>query len=96
MANMRITNKKIRRNSLTRGWSKQQPRTHLRTVMMNKCGKKCFLGPNKTFPICTKNTCSVNKKGLRSAYIRARQYMTIRGTRKYTQIANKAYKFLHK
>ena len=60
-------------NYLVKGWSKQQPGTHQRTVMMKKCGKKCFLGPNKTFPICTKNTCKVNKKGVMAAGDRARQ-----------------------
>ena len=50
---------------------------------MKKCGKKCFLGPKKSFPICTKNTCKINKKGVYSAYIRARQY-------KYNKISKKA------
>lgn len=78
-----------------KGWSKQQPNTHQRTLM-TKCGKKCFLGPNKTFPICTKNTCKVNKKGIYAAYIRAREYETIKGSKKYSQIASKAYKMIHK
>ena len=54
--------RKTRRNNI-KGWSKQKPGTHQRTVMMRKCGKKCFLGPNKSFPICSKNTCKINKKG---------------------------------
>ena len=93
MANISSNKKRTRRN-LVRGWSNQQPGTHQRTVMMKKCGKKCFLGPNKSFPICTKNTCKVNKKGVRAAYMRAREYMTISGTRKYTKIANKARSML--
>jgi hypothetical protein len=64
--------------------------------MMKKCGKKCFLGPKKTFPICTKNTCKVNKKGVMAAYMRSREYMTIKGTKKYTNIANKAKSILKK
>lgn len=84
------------RKNRTRGWSKQQPNKHQRTVMMKKCGKKCFLGSKKSFPICTKNTCTINKKGIYSAYIRAKEYITIKGTRKYRDIANKAYKMLHK
>jgi hypothetical protein len=84
------------RGAYLKGWSKQQPGTRERTIMMDKCGKKCFLGPNKTFPICTKNTCTKNKKGIHAAYIRAREYMTIRKTKKYTKIANKAYKMLYK
>lgn len=78
------------RGTFLRGWSVKQPDTHQRTVMMRKCGKKCFLGPNKSFPICTKNTCSVNKKGLYAAYIRAREWSSIRGTKKYSQIAKRA------
>jgi len=89
-------NHNITRKNRVRGWSKQQPGTHQRTIMMHKCGKKCFLGPNKTFPICTKNTCNINKKGILSAYIRAREYTKIKKTKKYRQIAKKAYRILHK
>jgi len=56
------------------GWSKIAPQGHARTVMLRKCGKKCFLGPRKSFPICAKGTCKVNTKGLYAAYIRARQW----------------------
>ena len=84
------------RGAYLKGWSKEAPGTHQRTVMLKKCGKKCFLGPNKTFPICTKNTCTKNKKGIHAAYIRAREYTTIRGTKKYKNIASKAYKMLYK
>jgi hypothetical protein len=56
------------------GWKKQSPRRHERTVMKRRCGKKCFLGPGLSFPICTKGTCSVNQKGVHAAYGRARQY----------------------
>ena len=37
-----------------------------------------------------------NKKGIHAAYIRAREYTTIRGTKKYKNIASKAYKMLYK
>lgn len=62
------------RGSATRGWKLQKPGYHQRTVMLKKCGRKCFLGPGKSYPICTKNTCKVNPKGVYSAYIRSRQY----------------------
>jgi hypothetical protein len=84
------------RGAYLKGWSKQQPSTHQRTVMLKKCGNKCFLGPNKSFPICTKNTCKRNIKGIHAAYIRAREYMTIKGTKTYKNIANRAYKMLYK
>jgi hypothetical protein len=52
------------------------PGTHERTVMQKNCGSKCFLGPvgESCFPICTKNTCEVNDKGVYAAYVRAREY----------------------
>ncbi len=44
---------KTRRN-VTRGWKIEKPGFHQRTIMLKKCGRKCFLGPNKSFPICKK------------------------------------------
>ena len=81
--------KKNGRGSATRGWKNEKPGYHQITVMMKKCGKKCFLGPNKSFPICKKNTCKVSSKGVYSAYIRSRQY-------KYSNISRKANKMLKK
>jgi len=90
------------RGAYLKGWSKQQPGYRERTIMIKKCGKKCFLGPKKTFPICTKNTCKINQKGIHAAYVRAREYESITGTRcrgmcsqKYKEIAKKAYKMLY-
>jgi hypothetical protein len=62
------------RGSATRGWNKQKPSYHEKTVMLSRCGRKCFLGPGKSYPICTKNTCKVNPKGVYSAFIRSKQY----------------------
>jgi hypothetical protein len=62
------------RGSATKGWKKEQPSTHQRTLMLKRCGKKCFLGTKKRYPICKKNTCKISSKGVYSAYIRARQY----------------------
>lgn len=47
-----------------------------RKSMLRKCGPKCFLDPNKDhpkFPVCNRN-CHVQKRGLLSALIRARQW----------------------
>jgi hypothetical protein len=90
-----ITNTKGRGMYL-KNWSKQQPGYHDRTVMLNQCGKKCFLGPNKSFPICTRNTCKRNRKGLYAAYIRAEEYKTLRNQDKYRRISAKARRMLHK
>ena len=68
------------RGAYLRGWSKAQPSSEERTVMLKKCGKKCFLAPKKSFPICSKNTCKINIQGLHAAYARAREYESITKT----------------
>jgi hypothetical protein len=89
------------RGAYLRGWSKAQPSRKQRTAMLKKCGKKCFLGSKKSFPICSKNTCKINMQGLHAAYVRAREYESITGTksknsRKYKDVARKAYNMLYK
>ena len=79
---------KTRRN-VTRGWKREKPGFHEKTQMLKRCGRKCFLGPGKSFPICKKNTCKVSKKGVYSAYIRAREYH-------HNKISKKAKKMLTK
>ena len=66
--------RKNKRGSVTRGWKNQKPGYHQRTIMLKKCGKKCFLGDEKSYPICSKNTCKINPKGVYSAFIRSRQF----------------------
>ena len=56
------------------GWSSEKPSRHQITVMKRECGKKCFLGPGTSFPICKKNTCKVSNKGIYAAYVRAREW----------------------
>jgi hypothetical protein len=75
-------------------WSKQSPGTHERTIMLHRCGKKCFLGPKKSFPICARGTCKRNKKGVYAAFLRAREYTTIKGSEKYRRIARTAKRIL--
>jgi len=77
-----------------RGWKKMKPGYHQKTVMLKKCGKKCFLGKGKSFPICKKNTCKISKAGVYAAYVRARQYSS-KG-RKYKTVAKKAKNWLTK
>lgn len=77
------------RGSATRGWAKLSPGTRERRTMKATCGSKCFLGPGISFPVCAKGTCRINKKGVQSAYNRARQY-------KHAFIAHKAKKLLNK
>ena len=84
---LRKRHTKRSRRSATRGWKKMSPGTHERTLMMNRCGKKCFLGPNKSFPICKKHTCKVDPRGVQAAFNRARQWG-------YIHIAKHAKKML--
>lgn len=79
-----------------KGWSKKAPNTHQRTVMLKKCGTKCFLGPHKSFPICAKHTCKISRQGTKAAYVRAKEYHTITGKRKYQTIARRAKKLTRK
>ena len=83
---------KTRRNHPVRGWKREKPGFHQKTIMLRKCGRKCFLGPNKSFPICKKNTCKITTKGVYAAYIRSRQYRT-RG-KKYRNISKRANNLL--
>ena len=77
-----------------KGWKNEKPGFHQRTMMLKNCGKKCFLGPNKSFPICKKNTCKISSKGVYAAYIRSRQYKS-KG-KKYRNISKKAKKIISK
>ena len=82
------------RGSATKGWKNEKPSYRQRSTMLKKCGKKCFLGTKKSFPICKKNTCKVSPRGVYSAYIRARQYSS-KG-QKYRTVSKKANKMLVK
>lgn len=39
----------------SRKWSRDAPKTvGERSAVLSKCGRRCFLGPGKTFPICAR------------------------------------------
>ena len=73
----------------SKGWSKEKPSYYERTVMLKRCGRKCFLGPGKSFPVCKKRTCTVSQRGVHAAYGRARQW-------KHTSVAKKARRLFSK
>jgi len=75
------------RGSATRGWHNEKPGYHERTVMLARCGHKCFLGPGKSFPICKKGTCTVSQHGVHAAYGRAREW-------KHGSVAKRARKMM--
>lgn len=83
-----------RKNVPWKGWKNEKPSKSQRIVMLNTCGKKCFLGKNTSFPICKKNTCKISKKGVYAAYVRSRQFSS-KG-RKYNIISSKAKRLLIK
>lgn len=60
----------------TRGWKVASPaRGRERSAMKKKCGSKCFLSPPKNgYPICARNTCKPDCRGIISAKVRAGQY----------------------
>ncbi len=80
---------KTRKNVPWRGWKSEKPGVHQKTLMMKRCGKKCFLGPNMSYPICKKNTCKISKKGVYAAYVRARQYHRNKISKKAKRILRK-------
>ena len=87
------------RNTKKNLWRTQKPGYHQKTVMLKNCGKKCFLGTKKSFPICKKNTCTISKSGVMAAYKRAREYVSIsrtkgKSTKRYSRIANQARRML--
>ena len=80
-------------------WRTQHPGYHQKTLMLKNCGKQCFLGTKKSFPVCKKNTCSISKLGIMAAYKRAKEYVSIsrtkgRSTKRYSRIANQARRML--
>ena len=56
-----------------KSWRRNQPTRRQRTLQLKRCGKKCFLGSKKSFPICNAGSCKPSKGGLIAAYVRARE-----------------------
>jgi len=77
-------------NKFNRKWSRVAPKTvGERSVLLSKCGRRCFLGPGKTFPICPRlgsgsRSCKVDRRGVAAAYSRARQWASITARKKRT------------
>ena len=78
------------------GWSNEKPSSKERTIMKENCGRKCFLGPQKSFPICIKGTCDVSDKGTWAAYIRAREWGSKHKRVKAKNRTKKVYKRIAK
>lgn len=97
----------------SRKWSRDAPKSiGDRSAVLSKCGRRCFLGPGKTFPICARlgsgsGTCKVDRRGVAAAYSRAREWAAItarkkrtasgaRAHRRYTAVARRAKAILSK
>lgn len=100
-------------NHGARKWSRDAPKSiGDRSAVLSKCGRRCFLGPGKTFPICARlgsgsGTCKVDRRGVAAAYSRAREWAAItarkkrtasgaRAHRRYTAVAHRAKAILSK
>jgi hypothetical protein len=73
-----------------RGWGKKSPRTRReRKRVYDKCGRKCFLGKDLSFPVCSKYTrkCKRDRAGVCAARYRADQH-------DHKEIARKARRIL--
>jgi hypothetical protein len=88
-------------------WKANAPNGIERRIMLEKCGKKCFLGPGTSFPVCTRKTCDINHRGVQSAYTRAREWASVTSRknrsaknaklyRRYNDIADRAKQLLKK
>jgi hypothetical protein len=73
-------------------WSRDAPKSiGDRSAVLSKCGRRCFLGPGKTFPICARlgsgmgtrsRACKVDPRGVAAAYSRAREWASITARKK--------------
>lgn len=107
MAGRNRRTRKSRKSVPWKGWARKSPNMRQRCTMKKRCVKKCFLGPEMSFPVCAKNTCEVSKEGLWAAYVRAREWGKPRRSYKgkarprhrrsvYTRVARKAKSELDK
>ena len=76
-------------------WSHDAPKSvGDRTAVLQKCGHRCFLGPEKTFPICARlgaaaaasGECKIDRHGVQAAYSRAREWAAITARKKRSSV----------
>jgi hypothetical protein len=91
-----MNNKKPKNNKykLSNNIHKKLKNQKLRKQMLEKCGDKAFLLPDKLkFPVMIPGgNCKVNKKLLHAAYVRARQFQSRKPG--YREVALKAKSML--
>lgn len=87
-------------NHGTHKWSRDAPKSvGDRSAVLSKCGRRCFLGPGKTFPICARlgsgagsETCKIDRRGVAAAYSRAREWAAITARKKRTASGARAHR----
>jgi hypothetical protein len=73
-------------------WSNRAPKSvGDRSALLQKCGRKCFLGTGKTFPICARlgsgaGSCKIDRRGVAAAYSRAREWAAITARKKRSSV----------
>jgi hypothetical protein len=78
----------------SRKWSRVAPKSvGDRRDVLAKCGRRCFLGPGKSFPICARlgsgsgtGPCKIDRRGVAAAYSRAREWAAITARKKRTSM----------
>lgn len=82
-------------------WSSDVPHTvDERQDVLDKCGKKCFLGEGTSFPICMRltrsgagaRTCKIDRRGVQAAYSRASEWASITSRKKRSSTNARAYR----
>jgi len=72
-------------------WSASSPKSvGERSAVLKKCGRRCFLGPGRSFPVCARlgsasggaGTCKIDRHGVQAAYSRAREWAAITARKK--------------
>jgi hypothetical protein len=91
-----------RGNRTSHKWSRDAPKSiGDRSAVLSKCGRRCFLGPGKTFPICARlgsgagagsGTCKIDPRGVAAAYSRAREWAAITARKKRTVAGARAHR----
>ena len=80
-------------------WSNDAPKSvGDRTAVLQKCGRRCFLGPGTSFPICARlgsaaaaaaaggGDCKIDRRGVQAAYSRAREWAAITARKKRSSV----------
>jgi hypothetical protein len=83
-------------------WSHDAPKSvGDRRSVLQKCGRRCFLGPGKSFPICARlgsgagaaaaaagagGECKIDRRGVQAAYSRAREWAAITARKKRSSV----------